>query len=145
MERLLLDINGDESILSELVNSIVERLKTTPILLISGDLGAGKTTLAQSLFKQLGVADAVTSPTFNLVNVYHDANGNECYHFDLYRIKHPAELSDIGFEDYLDSGRICVVEWPEIIGQNFDVYPHLQLEIEHQTKGRRYSLKTTSN
>jgi tRNA threonylcarbamoyladenosine biosynthesis protein TsaE len=56
-----------------------------------------------------------TSPTFGLVNEYETTNGSTIYHFDCYRMKSPAEAYDIGFEEYIDSGNICLIEWPEII------------------------------
>lgn len=144
MEKFITEQTGNETVIPNIVNHIVDYLSEYSILLISGDLGAGKTTLTQQLFRTMGVTDQVTSPTFNLVNVYRNKQGEESYHFDLYRIKHPAELSDIGFEDYLDSGKICVIEWPEIMESNFD-YPHLKLEIEHDSLGRKYSLKSITN
>lgn len=140
MPALPLTIEGDESRLPELVNLIVDLLREHPILFLSGDLGAGKTTLSRQLFERLGVKQSVTSPTFNLVNVYTTADGKEAYHFDLYRLKHPEELNEIGFDEYLYSERPCVIEWPEIIENGFNE-PHLRLRIEHLDLGRRYHLE----
>lgn len=79
-----------------------------------GSMGAGKTTFIKAVCKQLGVSDAVTSPTFAIVNEYASGMG-PVYHFDFYRIKNLAEVMDIGFEDYVYSGNLCLMEWPELI------------------------------
>ena len=83
------------------------------IILFSGEMGAGKTTLIKELCKHLGVHDEVSSPTFSLVNEYESELGT-VYHFDLYRIQSEEELYDIGYEDYFFSGYLCLVEWPEM-------------------------------
>lgn len=83
------------------------------IFAFHGELGAGKTTFIKAICAQLGVTDAMSSPSFSLVNEYHDKNGNSIYHFDLYRLKSPEEAFDIGMEEYLYSGNYCFVEWPE--------------------------------
>lgn len=85
------------------------------VLCLKGDLGAGKTTFSKSVFSALGVIDEVQSPTFSLVNEYHNEEGDLFFHFDLYRIKNIEEAYDIGYEDYFYSGDFCVVEWPEMI------------------------------
>ncbi len=79
-------------------------------------MGAGKTTLTSAICRCLGVsADAVSSPTFSIVNEYHGAGGKIIYHFDFYRISKLSEALDIGLYDYLDSGCLCLMEWPENI------------------------------
>ena len=79
-------------------------------------MGAGKTTFTTALCRELGVkADAVSSPTFAIVNEYRAADGQSIFHFDFYRLKGPAEALDIGLYDYLDSGSLCLMEWPENI------------------------------
>ena len=79
-------------------------------------MGAGKTTFITALCKELGVReDAVSSPTFAIVNEYLAASGEPVYHFDFYRIDKPAEALDIGLYEYLDSGALCLMEWPENI------------------------------
>ena len=77
-------------------------------------MGAGKTTFTSAICRKLGVReDAVSSPTFAIVNEYRTASGEMMYHFDFYRITKTAEALDIGFYDYVDSGCLCIMEWPE--------------------------------
>ena len=89
-----------------------EFLKATefiPVIAFSGELGAGKTTFIQALCRGLGVKTDVNSPTFSLVNEYFTEDGSSIYHFDLYRIEDPAELFDLGYEEYFYGNGITVV------------------------------------
>ena len=94
---------------------LLEMGKHIPIWLFQGHMGAGKTTLIKSLCKNLEVTSVVHSPTFALVNEYITVNEDVIYHFDFYRIRDEVEALDIGVEEYLDSGNLCFVEWPEKI------------------------------
>ena len=79
-------------------------------------MGAGKTTFITALCRVLGVReDAVSSPTFAIVNEYRSPSRGSIFHFDFYRIEKPSEALDIGFYDYIDSGCLCLMEWPENI------------------------------
>lgn len=83
------------------------------LLAFEAPMGAGKTTFIAALCRVLGVqADAVSSPTFALVNEYRAGDGEPVYHFDFYRIEKPSEALDIGFYEYVDSGCLCLMEWP---------------------------------
>ena len=84
------------------------------IFLFYGEMGSGKTTLIQSLCKNIGVFDKVLSPTFSIINEYKMKNKSLLYHFDFYRIKTIDELVEIGFDDYVYSNKICFIEWPQI-------------------------------
>ena len=91
-------------------------VKGRDIIAFYGRMGAGKTTFTTAICRALGVReDAVSSPTFAIVNEYRTAKGESVYHFDFYRIEDPAEALDIGLYDYLDSGSLCILEWPENI------------------------------
>lgn len=80
-----------------------------------GKMGAGKTTFIKAVCEQLGVTDVINSPTFAIVNEYLDGRGAPVYHFDFYRIKRETEAYDIGFDDYVYSGNVCFLEWPELV------------------------------
>lgn len=78
-------------------------------------MGAGKTTFTTAICKVLGVTDPVCSPTFTIINEYMKEDGEPMYHFDFYRINKLSEAMDIGLDDYLYSGYLCIMEWPENI------------------------------
>lgn len=101
--------------LPEVAQEIVGLTKSNKILTFSGQMGAGKTTLITAICKALGVQDAISSPTYSLVNEYLDADGQSIYHFDFYRIEDEEEALDMGVEEYFYSGNLCLIEWPEKI------------------------------
>ncbi len=90
--------------------------KSCRIFTFTGSLGAGKTTLVQAFLQELGVQDAIQSPTYTYLCVYSAADGRKIYHFDLYRLNSLENFLQAGFEEYLhDTKGICFIEWPEII------------------------------
>lgn len=93
----------------------IKAMGNDTIFAFYGEMGAGKTTFIKAICEELGVKDVITSPTFAIVNEYTDGNGNPIYHFDFYRIKKLDEVYDMGFDDYIDSGNLCLMEWPELI------------------------------
>ena len=94
----------------------LRRLGDRRLVAFHASMGAGKTTFITALCRRLGVrSDAVSSPTFAIVNEYRAASGDPVYHFDFYRITKLEEALDIGLYDYLDSGALCLMEWPENI------------------------------
>ena len=97
--------------------SFLEKKGAGNIIALYGQMGAGKTTFTKAICAVLGVVDDVGSPTFTIINEYLTASGEPLYHFDFYRIKNVAEALDTGIEEYLDSGCICILEWPEKIEQ----------------------------
>lgn len=111
MKRLEIDSLSD---LKYVAQEVVESLEGRTVVLLRGEMGAGKTTLISRIAAYLGAEDTVTSPTFALVNQY---EGSDCriYHFDFYRIEEIEEVFDLGYEEYFYSGDLCFVEWPEKI------------------------------
>ena len=101
-----------------------------------GKMGAGKTTFIKAVCEELGVEDVINSPTFAIVNEYVDGNGSPVYHFDFYRIKNMQEVMDMGYEDYVYSGNVCFMEWPELI-ENLLPDDAVKVVIEEETDGSR--------
>lgn len=99
------------------------------VVALAGDLGAGKTTLAQAICAGYGVTDPVTSPTFALVHRY-DAPKSPVYHLDLYRLERPSDLINIGWDEIAISHALVIVEWPERAG---DLIPaqHVPVDLEY--------------
>ena len=92
--------------------ALAARLTPGAVIAYRGDLGAGKTAFTRGLAKGLGVRENVTSPTFTIVNEYLSGK-MPLFHFDMYRLGSEHELFDIGWEDYLERGGVCAVEWSE--------------------------------
>lgn len=102
--------------LPDVAAEFIKEMNDRNVYAFYGDMGVGKTTLISEICRQLGCSDAVTSPTFSIVNEYIDGNGTPVYHFDFYRLETPGEAADIGLDEYLTSGYPCFIEWPERIG-----------------------------
>jgi len=128
--------------LSELpyaVNELIKSGNDLDVWLLKGEMGAGKTTLAKEVVKQLGVVAAVASPTFSIVNQYGNEMGKQIYHFDLYRLKNESEAFDIGLEEYLNSGNRCLIEWPEKLDHLMpQKYFEVQIEIYDSLRRKIY-------
>ncbi|MBR7178544.1 MAG: tRNA (adenosine(37)-N6)-threonylcarbamoyltransferase complex ATPase subunit type 1 TsaE [Oscillospiraceae bacterium] len=92
--------------------ALAARLTPGAVIAYRGDLGAGKTAFTRGLARGLGVKENVTSPTFTIVNEYLSGK-MPLFHFDMYRLGSEDELFDIGWEDYLERGGVCAVEWSE--------------------------------
>ena len=101
--------------LERAAKEFLQAIGSERLIALYGSMGAGKTTFTAALCKVLGVEDPVCSPTFTLVNEYRLPDGGMMYHFDFYRLKNSGEALDIGLYDYLDSGCLCLMEWPEVI------------------------------
>ena len=96
----------------KLGESLAERLKPGDVLLLEGDLGAGKSELTRGIARGLGVEETVTSPSFTILNVY-ESGRCPLYHFDWYRLEGSGELYELGMDEYLGGDGIAVVEWPD--------------------------------
>lgn len=102
--------------LPEAAGQFLEEIGQNRLIAFYAPMGAGKTTFTTAICHQLGVReDAVSSPTFAILNEYRTAKGEPVFHFDFYRINRLAEALDLGLYDYLDSGALCLMEWPENI------------------------------
>ena len=102
--------------IGEAAKEFLDTIGNKRVILFDGEMGAGKTTFIAELCKRLGADDDFGSPTFSLVNVYEDGTGKPIYHFDLYRIDTPQEAFEMGALDYLESGDLCLIEWPDRLG-----------------------------
>lgn len=122
-EILIQSLSGLEAAASE----FLRQTEGHNLIAFYAPMGAGKTTFITALCHVLGVRDdAVASPTFAIVNEYLSGSGESIYHFDFYRITKDAEALDIGLYDYLDSGCLCLMEWPENIE---DLLPEETLKV----------------
>ncbi len=101
--------------LERAAREFLEKIGENRLVAFFAPMGSGKTTFTTAICKVLGVTDPVGSPTFAIVNEYMCANGDPMYHFDFYRINKLQEAVEIGLYDYLDSGCLCIMEWPENI------------------------------
>jgi tRNA threonylcarbamoyl adenosine modification protein YjeE len=117
------------------------------LLYLSGELGAGKTTLAAALLQALGVEEAVRSPSYALIETYPTRCG-EAVHIDLYRLHGADELRQLGLRDYLNARTLLLVEWPERAGDALprpDLEVHLQYDPERAASGRQASIEAHSH
>ena len=112
-------ITKNENETTALGEAFAKSLKPGSVVALYGDLGAGKTAFVRGLARGLGVTERVSSPTFTIVNEYPGLT--PLFHFDMYRLSSSDELFDIGWEDYLDRGGVCAVEWSENVEDAF--YP----------------------
>ena len=107
-------INGIEDI-DRAAAEFLKEIGDNTLVAFYAPMGSGKTTFTTAICRVLGVTDPVGSPTFAIVNEYLRNDGDSIYHFDFYRINKLEEAIEIGLYDYLDSGSLCIMEWPENI------------------------------
>ena len=105
--------------LKEVSVNVKEKIKTN-IVLISGEMGVGKTTLIKEVLLSMKVIENVSSPTFSIINEYITGQNKIVYHMDLYRIKNISEIEGIGLFEYLESGNLCIIEWGDMIEKLID-------------------------
>lgn len=127
-----------EAELQEVSTDIIRQLPKPAIVLLQGQMGAGKTTLIKQLCKVLGVQESVSSPTYSLVNEYKGTT-HTIFHFDLYRLKDADELLQIGFEDYLYQNAYVFIEWPQL-AENLLPENCIQLQLEVEADKRRLTI-----
>ena len=140
----------DKIIIVELINEkaseqfaaqLASCLSAPLVVTLSGDIGAGKTTIVRAMLKSLGVQSAIKSPTFSLVESYVCHNLN-IHHFDLYRIHHEDELEYLGFRDYFSNENICFIEWAEHAGK---VLPRVDIRFNLSIKGAGRNMQITAS
>ena len=113
--------------IKEVARTFLAEIDGNKLIAFYGHMGAGKTTFVKALCEELGVEDVVNSPTFAIVNEYTDRKGESVFHFDFYRIKSLDEAFGIGFDNYMDSGCFCLMEWPEKVEE---ILPEETLRVE---------------
>ncbi len=121
--------------LRRVAKELIQKIGRVNVWLFYGEMGSGKTTLIKTIGEVLGVSDAMSSPTFSIVNEYSVQRENKkIFHFDFYRIKNETEAYDIGIEEYFYSDHFCFVEWPEKIPNLMPAeYAEITLEVEDNT------------
>jgi tRNA threonylcarbamoyladenosine biosynthesis protein TsaE len=127
--------------------TIIQLMDTQKVFIFKGDVGSGKTTLIKAILKNLGYLDAVSSPTYSIVNTYIiDDKGIIVNHFDLYRVKNQIDLYDVGLVEYLHGNQFCFIEWPDIaIDLIEDGYIEIQinnLNFDSQNTERELTITT---
>lgn len=118
-------ISNSENETIELGKKIAKNLKKGDIIILSGDLGSGKTKLTEGILSFFNLQDEISSPTFTIVNEYITEKLN-IYHFDLYRLNDIDEFEAIGGEEYFEKG-VCIIEWGEMIEE---ILPQDYIKIE---------------
>jgi tRNA threonylcarbamoyladenosine biosynthesis protein TsaE len=138
---------ADEGATLALGAALAKALQSQPehgaLIYLSGDLGAGKTTLSRGLLRGLGFAGRVKSPTYTLVELYVVSRLN-LYHFDFYRFGEPEEWQEAGFRDLFNETNICLVEWPEKAGELLPP-PDVKIALKTtRTQGREATISATT-
>ena len=129
---------------TELVGEkLAKALRPGAVIAYTGDLGAGKTAFTRGLARGLGCGDMVTSPTYTIVNEYLSGR-MPLFHFDMYRLASADDLFDIGWEDYLERGGVCAVEWSENVTEAMEQVIWVRIEKTGQ-ESRRITIEGGEN
>ena len=131
-------ISHSEDETKQFAYKLASRLNIGDIILLVGDLGAGKTKFTEGLLSFWNLQDEISSPTFTIVNEYNTQNIN-IYHFDVYRIGSSDEMYDIGYDDYINGEGVCIIEWANLIE---DILPDecLYIELKYKDMSREMIL-----
>ena len=136
--QILLEDEQKMQVFGEKIAQVIGQINAPLLILLNGDLGAGKTTLSRGILNGLGHRGSVKSPTYTLVEPY-DLEIGKVFHFDLYRLVDPEELYDIGFNDYLTESQLCMIEWPDK-GGSLLPKADISLQINSNVTGRQVIL-----
>jgi tRNA threonylcarbamoyladenosine biosynthesis protein TsaE len=136
--QILLEDEQKMQVFGEKIAQVIGQINAPLLILLNGDLGAGKTTLSRGILNGLGHRGSVKSPTYTLVEPY-DLEIGKVFHFDLYRLVDPEELYDIGFNDYLTESQLCMIEWPDK-GGSLLPKADISLQINSNGTGRQVIL-----
>ncbi|MBO4419340.1 MAG: tRNA (adenosine(37)-N6)-threonylcarbamoyltransferase complex ATPase subunit type 1 TsaE [Oscillospiraceae bacterium] len=117
--------------------ALAEKLQPGDVIAFLGDLGAGKTAFTRGLARGLGITDPVTSPTYTIVNEYPQGR-LPLFHFDMYRLRDAEDLFDLGWEDYLDRGGVCAVEWSEHVADALEDPITVTIRKDPESEDTRY-------
>ena len=129
MKEIVTYLIKSENELQQLAKDLVKHFKHSLVLLV-GDLGAGKTTLVKQLKTEYGSTDVGSSPSFSLINEYTGKN-QKIYHIDLYRLNEADEAFQLGIEEYIYSDNMCFIEWPQLIIDYLHPPFHVILSLIH--------------
>jgi len=136
-------ICNNENELEQIASELIETYKNRKVFAFFGKLGSGKTTFIKAICKFLGSNDIVTSPSYNIVNIYNLDQEKKVFHFDFYRINKETEAYDLGYEEYFYSDNYCFIEWPEKIEKLLP--PEIviiEIEVEKNNINRKIIFKT---
>ena len=129
---------------TKLGSNLGKMLKPGDVICLTGDLGTGKTHITKGIALGLGITDIITSPTFNIVNEY-TTGRLKLNHFDVYRVSDPDEIYEIGFDDYIYSDAVYIIEWAnyieEILPSEF-IYINIEKDLKKGENYRKITIKT---
>ncbi|MGL4749474.1 MAG: tRNA (adenosine(37)-N6)-threonylcarbamoyltransferase complex ATPase subunit type 1 TsaE [Shewanella sp.] len=142
MTELTFQLNNEDETIA-VGQKLARHIQAPLTLYLTGDLGAGKTTLSRGLIQGLGHKGSVKSPTYTLVEPY-ELDGVQVYHFDLYRLNDPEELEFMGIRDYFTNSSLCIVEWPDK-GEGLLPDADIHLHLNYVYQGREIHIRALTD
>lgn len=136
-ENMYKFLSKSESDTIKFARDLATKLDKSDIIVLTGELGSGKTKFTEGFLDYFGLAEEISSPTFTIVNEYNTKQGINIYHFDVYRLSDTEEFYEIGGEEYFENG-ICIIEWGEIIKDALPKdYIHITFEKDDLNENQR--------